>query len=300
MTKFSIIIPTFNHGKLIRYPIESILQQTEKSWELFVIGDGSPAITEKIVNSYSQKYKNIHYIKKPKGPRNGEIYRDELIKKHVKGSYICYLSDDDMYFPDHLALLEKSFKKGYDYVSTYGVNIIKNSEYHFWPADLSSTYFKKMILRGENRIPLSNGSHTKTLYKKLPYGWRTTPVGTPTDLYMWQQILAVPKIKTGSVLVPTVLHFASTDRKTWSESKRLSELDTWFNRLKSNPDEIRKEMGQALFTFSASHEEYIVEREKLFCGVKVSTSKDQVNQILDSKIGPLVRLYFSLKKRIKL
>src|SRR5690606_21591314 len=113
MPKFSIIIPTFDHGKLISFAVDSVLRQTETDWELFVIGDGSPQVTTQVLAKYQKKDSRIHFIPKTKGPRNGEIYRDEVIRK-ARGKYIVYLSDDDLFFPDHLAILEEQFKKGYN------------------------------------------------------------------------------------------------------------------------------------------------------------------------------------------
>jgi hypothetical protein len=73
------------------------------------------------------------------------------------------------------------------------------------------------------------------LYRRLPSGWQTTPEGTPTDLYMWQQILAVAGCRAVSGLRPTVLHFPSPDRVGRSTEERLSELDAWVPRL-SDPE----------------------------------------------------------------
>ena len=96
--------------------------------------------------------------------------------------------------------------------------------------DLSAEHYRELLLRGENRIPLSCGAHTLELYRRLPAGWRTTPARTFTDLYMWQQILLVPGCRARSGTRPTVLHFPSTGRKDWSEERRVVELDGWLER----------------------------------------------------------------------
>jgi glycosyltransferase involved in cell wall biosynthesis len=297
MKKFTVIIPTHNHTKLIKFAIESVLGQTEKNWELFIIGDGCPEALKRVVLKYQEKDNRITFIQKPKGPRNGEIYRDEVIKTRSTGKYISYLSDDDMYFPDHLTLLGKAFELGGNFISTFGVNIEENSDYFFWPMDLSDKYFRDMLVRGENRIPLSNAAHTRRLYDLLPFGWRTTPQKIPTDLYMWQQILRSKYTEPRTVFVPTVLHFASVDRKTWSEQKRVTELMRWLRLLRSKPNLIREEMALRIFEFSAKHEKYIVKREEILNEARTGNTRDRLNQILDSKIGWLVKAYFGLKEK---
>src|SRR5678810_459841 len=42
----------------------------------------------------------------------------------------------------------------------------------------------------QNGIPLSFAAHRLDMYRKLPYGWRTTPENIFTDIYMWEQFLA--------------------------------------------------------------------------------------------------------------
>lgn len=288
--KFSIIIPTFDHGKLIGKAIESVLAQQESQWELCVIGDGSPPETEKLVRAYEKRDHRIRFFPKLKGPRNGEIYRDEVIKQHTTGKYICYLSDDDLYFPDHLYLLEQKFKQGFNFVSTLGVGITSQQEFSFYLVDLREPYYSSLLLRGENRIPLSNGAHTRQFYNRLPYGWRTTPKGTPTDLYMWQQILSSETVKPGTVFVPTVLHFASPERRHMSQAARLRELDHWLAKITNNPTALRNEMGAALFTQVSAIEPFVFQN---------SREKEILSQIYDSKIGWIVRWYFSAKEKLQ-
>ena len=58
---FSIIIPTYNRANFITHAIDSVLNQTYKNWELFLIIDGynknSIEICKKFVNQYQNKIK---------------------------------------------------------------------------------------------------------------------------------------------------------------------------------------------------------------------------------------------------
>lgn len=290
MNKFSIIIPTFNHGSLIKYAIESVIFQTEKNWELLIIGDGCPKETIKTVKKYINKDNRIKFFLRDKGPRNGEIYRDEVIRKFAKGKYITYLSDDDLYFSDHLELLEGLFKQKYNFVSSLAVLVTKKGSFNTLPLDLTNTYYRNLLSKGENRIPLSNGAHSRKLYDSLDFGWRTTPKGIPTDLYMWQQILQSGSVKPATLFIPTVLHFASPERKNTTLKLRKSEIKFWFEKLKKNPNMVRQLIAFSLFKTINCWEPHATFN---------SSEREKLNQIEDSKIYWLVKLYFYLKGLIK-
>lgn len=57
----SIILPTYNRGKVIERSIASIQAQTYKEWELISIDDGSTDETENIIREY--KDDRIRYYK---------------------------------------------------------------------------------------------------------------------------------------------------------------------------------------------------------------------------------------------
>jgi len=62
---FSVIICTFNRGHLLPRAIESVLAQSESSWELLVVDDGSTDNTYEVVRPYLQQAPNIRYLAHP-------------------------------------------------------------------------------------------------------------------------------------------------------------------------------------------------------------------------------------------
>ncbi len=56
--------------------------------------------------------------------RNGEIYRHEALQL-AKGKFVCYLSDDDSWFPDHLQYMEQALSKA-DFVHSRYMAIVNN------------------------------------------------------------------------------------------------------------------------------------------------------------------------------
>lgn len=94
----SVIIPTYNPGKYIFRSLESVLQQTYSPVEIIVVDDGSTINCETILGEYISANK-IRYVKKenggPSSARNRGI-------SSAKGEYICFLDDDDNWYPNKL------------------------------------------------------------------------------------------------------------------------------------------------------------------------------------------------------
>ena len=205
----------------------------------------------------------VKFLDNPKGPRHGELHRHAALQE-AQGEIVCYLSDDDLWLPDHVAEMQALLAES-DFAHALPCRIDGESRIEHLRVDLFLEYYRELLLAGENRIPLSCGAHTLELYRRLPHGWRTTPAGTYTDLYMWQQILSVPGCRATSGKRPTVLHLPSFAREDWSDEQRLAELDRWSERLSDAtfPHELAEELLDVVATESAGLEERlrITERE---------------------------------------
>ena len=103
---FTIIIPTANRAELLRRAIESVLKQHCENWEICIVDDGSTDPTQEVVKSFTDP--RIHYSFQQHQERS--VARNKGIEM-AKGQYLCFLDDDDYFFPEHLELLEQSIKK---------------------------------------------------------------------------------------------------------------------------------------------------------------------------------------------
>ncbi|MGH2661288.1 MAG: glycosyltransferase family 2 protein [Actinomycetota bacterium] len=224
----TVLIPTFDHGPTLRCSIPTALNQTVEDIEVFVIGDGVPDITREIVRDFSRQDGRIRFFDNPKGPRHGEIHRHAALQE-ARGELICYLSDDDLWLPDHIEHLAVLLGDA-DFAHACPARIDPDGGVAIYPGDLSMAHFRRSIMEGFNFIPLSHAAHRLTMYRRLPYGWRTTPPGIPTDLYMWQQFLAEPSCRVVSGGRPTVLNFPQSVRGEMTHQERLAELQRWAER----------------------------------------------------------------------
>jgi len=126
----SVVIPTYNRAEYAKKAIESVLSQTYKNVEIFVV-DGSPNNeTEKMLQLYSAGSKIIYIhrneihdgTEKDKG--NLAQSRNQAIKA-AKGKYIATLDDDD--FWSNETKLEKQVRfleDNPDYVACGGGSIV--------------------------------------------------------------------------------------------------------------------------------------------------------------------------------
>lgn len=103
MVDVSVIIPTYGIPHYLERAINSVLNQTLRNLELFVVDDNNPETearkeTEKLIASFSDE--RLHYLKHPKN-LNGAVARNTGIAK-AKGKYIAFLDSDDEYKAERL------------------------------------------------------------------------------------------------------------------------------------------------------------------------------------------------------
>lgn len=110
MPKFSIIMPAYNVESYIKRAIDSVLNQSEKDFELIVVNDGSTDNTKSICEEYSKK---IILINKKNGGLSDA--RNEGVKK-AKGEYIIFIDSDDFWDKDLLKEINKSLDNNPDVV----------------------------------------------------------------------------------------------------------------------------------------------------------------------------------------
>jgi GalNAc5-diNAcBac-PP-undecaprenol beta-1,3-glucosyltransferase len=222
----TVIVPTHDHGPTLRPALASALAQTLEDIEVVVIGDGVPELTRELLADLMRRDERIQFVDQPKGPRNGEAYRDAALDR-ARGEIVCYLCDDDLWFPEHVETM-RTLLVDADFAAAVAIHFTADGERLSWPFDLSLRPFRERMLAGvTNYVPLSCGAHTLEAYRRLPEGWSTTPDGLTTDLFMWQKFLRLRNLRPVSATRPTVLHFPSSHRRDWTLAARLEELERW-------------------------------------------------------------------------
>lgn len=220
----TVLVPTHDHGATLRYSIGSALRQTVEEIEVLVVGDGMPEYAREVALDIARSDRRVRLLEYPKGESRGELHRHGALAE-ARGRYVFYLSDDDLWFPDHLEAMLATFEAAQaDFVHAAPVWRMADGSYYRWIVDLAQPRYRQLMFERANRVPLSSGAHTLDAYRRLPHGWRVTPPGEYTDAWMWRQFAEQPDTVFACSPRPTVLHLPSSVREGWTAEQRLAEL----------------------------------------------------------------------------
>jgi hypothetical protein len=139
------------------------------------------------------------------------------------------LSDDDLWFPDHLATLTTLLEHA-DFAHTLPVKVLTDGTYSVYLCDLEHRYYQRWLRGGNNLLPMVCVGHRLDAYRRLPHGWKPEPA-TRTSVVLWRQFMRLPGCRFASGMMPTTLHLASTARGTTPSQAWLDELREWRGRV---------------------------------------------------------------------
>lgn len=120
--EISVILTSYNKPVFLKKAIRSVLDQTFKNFQLVIADDNSPnSEVWNVINSFSDERiisfnSNISNEDRHKTAR----YATQInyaVNKYSNTKYICYLADDDYYYPDML-------QKMYDYAEKTKYDVI--------------------------------------------------------------------------------------------------------------------------------------------------------------------------------
>ena len=122
---FSIIMSTHNRRDLIPRAIESVLSQTEQSFELLVIDNGSRDDTECVVRKYEDQ--RVRYFLHPHPSLSCDQARSFGLSL-TQGLCVSFLDDDNIWYPGRLEKVRRVFfEQPYTDVVCHNENIRKNN-----------------------------------------------------------------------------------------------------------------------------------------------------------------------------
>lgn len=232
----TVLVPTHDHGPLLTFAVRTALQQSVRDIEIFIVGDGMDDATRAAALELQRGDDRVRVFEHPKGPRHGELHRHAALQ-YARGRIVCYLCDDDLWFPEHVETLSTLLETA-DFAHVLPLRIEPDGSARAYLGHLAVEGVRERMQQLWNFIPLSCAAHTMALYRRLPCGWRTSPPDVWTDLYMFRQILAAPDCRAVSSSRLTALHFASPPRRDWTMEQRIDELTVWSERL-ADRDRVR-------------------------------------------------------------
>lgn len=99
MSKVTVVIPVYNSEKYIGRCLDSIINQSFKDIDIFVINDGSRDKSREVVEEYLDKYNNIELINQE---NMGVAKTRNKAIKIVNTKYIMFMDNDDYIDEDYI------------------------------------------------------------------------------------------------------------------------------------------------------------------------------------------------------
>ena len=194
----TVVIPTFNHAKLLRRALDSVVAQTFNNWEAIVINNFSTDETIEVVESYQDdRIKLINF------KNNGVIAasRNQGIK-NARGTYIAFLDSDDNWYSEKLQKCVEYANQGAQFIC-HGEKWINSDfstrEIMYGPANRAN--YLSLLFRG-NCISTSATCIETALLRSVDGFDESTEIVTAEDYDLWMRLAATnPK----TVFIPEVL-----------------------------------------------------------------------------------------------
>jgi glycosyltransferase involved in cell wall biosynthesis len=226
---FSIVVPTYNRGHLIKKTLESLLNQAWSSYEIIVVDDGSTDNTEAMVSALNSP--RIHYFKKENAERAAA--RNYGANK-ARGRYVNFFDSDDIALPNHLAEAYKVvaenqypewFHMGYAIV-TPEEEIVKRVD--AYKGSTLKAYFT-------NGNPLScNGVFLRTdIIKKYNFN-EVRQLSGSEDYELWYRLVARYPLHYSNVITSWVVDHESRSVRTMDATKLIARLNLLLHFLRQD------------------------------------------------------------------
>ena len=110
----TVLLPTYNRAESLSTAIDSVLAQSYSQFELIVIRDGGQPVVP-VMRNYDDS--RICLIDRDENRGKAASLNEAL--NQAKGKYICYLDDDDQWYPNHLSTLARALEEHPEYGLAY-------------------------------------------------------------------------------------------------------------------------------------------------------------------------------------
>ncbi len=213
--RVTILLPTHNRADVLGYAIQSVLLQTERNFELLIVGDGCTDNTRDVVAAFPDS--RIRWFDLPKAPLSGFANRNIALRQS-RSRYVAYAQHDDILFPDHLEKLIASIDaSGADWTYSRPLWVMPNGVVIPFSVNLMHRDELDYFLKIENHVPSTCVMHTRSALERVGFWPEEVQYA---DWRCWQKIIMTSATGTvGYCRLPTALHF----RAAWKKGDTLLE-----------------------------------------------------------------------------
>lgn len=190
--KISCILTSYNRPTFVRDALRSVMNQTHNDYELFVMDDSNMMDIGPIVKEFG--FTEVHVRHEDVTPQQRastnrlSVNINRALAK-AKGDLVCFLADDDYYFPEWFERANAHFEKHADHHVGFGilkyshqreVDLRDCGEIRFWDQVITA--------------PFGQLDHNQVMHRRFdpPYKWNEG-IGTAMnpDAWYWNDIVRV-------------------------------------------------------------------------------------------------------------
>lgn len=165
----SVLISTYNRPQTLPVAVASALNQTYPNIEVIVVRDGGKPVREVLAPFLDDS--RLKFI--DRSINRGKPYSFNEALQQVRGEFICYLDDDDLYYPFHIELLASALCAN-DHIGAVYTDLYKvhcNQTADGWRQVLAknveiSRDFDRMLLLQFNNVLHVSLMHRRELLEK--------------------------------------------------------------------------------------------------------------------------------------
>lgn len=153
------------HSIAAAYAIQSLLDSDYQNWEMITIGDYCTDYTESVVQSFDDSRISFSNLDQNSGQ---QAKPTNVALGKVRGEYITFLNQDDLFFKDHLSsCVEEIQKSGAEFMVVPGIKISPST-----PQELENNSFAAEMYavhpKGEFSLQIFSIASTWFIHHSVP------------------------------------------------------------------------------------------------------------------------------------
>ena len=225
----SVVTATYNRSAVLEYAIRSVLAQRFTDFEYLVIGDGCTDASESVVRSFGDP--RLRWENLPQNSGNQSAPNNRGLQL-ARGQYVAYIGHDDLWHPEHLAILVSA-------IEASRADLVFSITLEIGPPTMPTRWLLGLCPNGVYEwsmlVPPSSWLHRRDVTERIG-GWRDyRTIALPPDADFIDRVY-----EHGCRLVPvdelTVFKFTSALRTLAYLDRRADEQSEWWRRIGAEPD----------------------------------------------------------------
>ena len=286
----TVIIPVYNVEDYLKKCIESVLSQTYKNLEVFLIDDGSTDNCPKICDELASKDSRVIAIHKK---NEGQGVARNVALDECKGKYIAFVDSDDLIKPNMIESMVGAIERNNSDIALCGIAVNNGIKFHDEPMFSNEVCWNtEQLMKEYVTTPYVSTVIWNKIYKKILFdGIHFPNFRANEDAYVLHRVLGRCKkaVHIGECMYIQNIRPNSTEQSPFSE-KKLALLDcaqSMIDYYKSNFPNLYKFVAYKKINDSAVLMSSIIESDY-----------KKYEDIYNSIYGQMKNDYFELSKTV--